>query len=46
MIEPVTEWFEVTQYSNKKATMIVNLVETMWLAWYTWRVEITHDRGG
>ena len=25
---------------------IVNLVETMWMAWYPWPVEITYDRGG
>ena len=34
MIEPVTRWFEVTQYSNKKAMTITNLVETTWLVRY------------
>ena len=46
MIDPVTGWFEVTQYSDKKATMIANLVETTWLARYPWPVEITYDQGG
>ena len=34
MIYPVTGWFEVTQYSNKKAMTIANLVETTWLDQY------------
>ena len=28
MIDPVTGWFEVTQYSDKKGMTITNLVET------------------
>ena len=28
MIEPVTGWFEITQYNYKKETVISNLVET------------------
>ena len=28
MIDPITRWFEVTQYRNKKATAVENLVET------------------
>ena len=43
MIDPTTGWFEVTQYSNKKAMVIENLVETTWLVWYPWPVEITYD---
>ena len=46
MIEPVTGWFEITQYNNKKVMPIANLVETMWLVRYPWPVEITYDRGG
>ena len=46
MIDPITGWFEVTKYRNKKSTTIVNLVETMWLVWYPWPVEITYDWGG
>ena len=46
MIDPVTRWFEVTQYCNKKAMTIVKLAETMWLVWYPWLVDITYDRRG
>ena len=28
MIDPVTAWFEITDYNNKKAMDIDNLVET------------------
>ena len=45
MIDPVTRWFEVTQYRNKKAMMIENLVETTWLVRYPRPVDITYDRG-
>ena len=31
MIDHVTGWFEITQYDNKRAISIANLVETMWL---------------
>ena len=31
MIDPITGWFGITQYKNKKATKIANLVETTWL---------------
>ena len=44
--KPVTRWLEVTQYSKKRAMIIVNLVETTWLVRYPWPVEITYDRGG
>ena len=46
MIDPVTGWFEVTQYRNKKAMKIANLVETTWLVRYPWPVDIMYDRGG
>ena len=46
MIDPVTGWFEVTQYNDKKGMMIANLVETTWLVRYPWTVEITYDQGG
>ena len=46
MIDPVTGWFEVTQYRNKKATTIKNLVETTWLVRYPWPVDIMYDRVG
>ena len=31
IIDPFTEWFEVTQYSDKKATTTANLVKTLWM---------------
>ena len=46
MIDPITGWFEVTQYSDKKVITIANLVETTWLVCYPWPVEIPYDRGG
>ena len=46
MIEPIIEWSEVTQYSDKKEMPTVDLVETTWLVWYPWPVEITYDKGG
>ena len=33
-IDPVTGWFEVTQYSDNKAMMTANLEETTWLVRY------------
>ena len=46
MIDPITGCFEVTQYSDKKAMTIANLVENTWIVWYPWPVEITYDQGG
>ena len=46
MIFPITRWLEVTQYSDKKAMTIANLVETKWLVRYPWPEEITYDQGG
>ena len=46
MIDPVNGWFEIMKYNYKKAMMIVNLVETMWLVQHIWPVEITYDQGG
>ena len=46
MIYPITRWFEVTQYSYKKAKTITKLLETTWLARYPWTAEITYDQGG
>ena len=46
MVNPVTGWCEVTQYSDKKAMTIANLVETTWLVRYPRPVEITYNRGG
>ena len=46
MIYPVTGWFGITQYSNKKEIPITNLVETTWMFSYLWPVEIMYNRGG
>ena len=45
MIYPATEWFEITQYNDKKTITIANLAETTWLVRYTWPVWITYERG-
>ena len=45
MIDPVKGWFEITQYDNKRAVPIANLVETMWLTRYPWTTEISYDQG-
>ena len=34
MIDPVSGWFKITQYGNKKAISIEKLVETTWLTRY------------
>ena len=46
MIDSVTGWFEVTQYNNKKAMTITNLVKTMLMVQYPCPLEITYDQGG
>ena len=45
MIDPVTGWYKVTQYTDKKVMMIANLVETTWLSRYPCPYEITYERG-
>ena len=45
MIDSLTMWFEVTQYSNKKAMIIADLAETKLLFQYPWPVEIMYDQG-
>ena len=36
IIDPVTWWFEVIQYNDKKAMTIATLVETTCLVQYPW----------
>ena len=43
MIEPITGWFRITQYNDKKSMTIEKLVETTWLVQYPWPVEIMYD---
>ena len=45
MIYPVIGCFEITQYNNKRAIYIANLVENTWLSRYPRPVEITYDQG-
>ena len=45
MIYPVTGWFEITQYNDKRAIAIANLVETTWLFIYPGLMDITYDQG-
>ena len=40
-IDPVTGWFEVTQYNDKRAMEIANLVETTWIYRYPRPMNIT-----
>ena len=45
MTNPITGWFEVVQYDDKRSITIANLVETMWLSRYHRPIEITYDQG-
>ena len=45
MIDSVTGWFEISQYDDKRAISIANLVENMWLSRYPRPIEITYDQG-
>ena len=45
IIDHITGWFEVTQYNDKRAMEISNLVEIMWLSRYPRPMDITYDQG-
>ena len=45
MIDPVTGWFEVTQYNDKRVMSIDNLVEIKWLSRHPRPMDITYDQG-
>ena len=45
MIDSLTGWFEISQYEDKRAISITNLVETTWLYRYPRPIEITYDQG-
>ena len=45
VINPITRWFEVVQYDDKRAITIADLVETMWMSRYPRPIEITYDQG-
>ena len=44
MIDPVTRWFEVVRYYDKRAINIANLVETTWLSRYSRSIENTYEK--
>ena len=45
MIDPVTGWFQITEYNEKRAIQIANLVGTTWLYRYPRPTEIKYDQG-
>ena len=45
MIGPVTRWIEISEYNDKRAISIANLVETTWMSRYPRPMEITYDQG-
>ena len=45
MIDPITGWFEIAQYEDKRAIYIANLVETKWLSRYHRPIKIMYDQG-
>ena len=45
MIDPTTNWFELTEVKTKRADVIANTVETTWLNRYPWPTQIILDRG-
>ena len=45
MIDPVTGWFEITRYNNKRVISIADLVETKCLSRYPRPMEIRYDQG-
>ena len=45
MIYPVTGWFKIMQYDNKRSISIANLVENMWLTRYPIPIDILYGQG-
>ena len=45
VINPVTGWFEIIQYDDKREINVANLVEPMWLSIYPRPIGITYDQG-
>ena len=45
MIDHVTGWFKITQYVDKPAISIANLVKTTWLNRYPIPMQITYEQG-
>ena len=45
VVDPVTGWFEISQYEYKRAISIANLVEATWISRYPIPIEIMYDQG-
>eukprot|EP00957_Ditylum_brightwellii_P009251 700041-Ditylum_brightwellii.AAC.1 len=45
MIDPATEWFEITEIKTKRAEVVSNVVETTWLTRYPYTTQVVLDRG-
>ena len=45
MIDPATNWFEIKEIKTKRADVIANLVEQIWLTRYPWPTKVITDRG-
>ena len=45
VVYPVTGWFEIAQYDDKRVISITNLVETTWMSRYSRPIEIQYDQG-
>ena len=44
-MEPVTRWFKIMQYDNKRVISIAKVVNNTWLTRYPIPMEITQDQG-
>jgi transposase InsO family protein len=45
MIDPVSGWFEIHRYDDKRSIPVANIVEQEWLSRYPWPTQVTFDRG-
>ena len=45
IIDPVTGWFELAQYEDKRSISIAKLVKTTWMSRYPIPIEIMYDQG-
>ena len=45
IVDPLTGWFEMHLFGDKKSITVANIVEQQWLSRYPWPTQITFDRG-
>ena len=45
MIDPATGWFDMTDINTKRADVIANKLEQIWLSKYPWPTQVILDRG-